>query len=84
MDYQNLFNAAVGLCGGLGAFLLSVIWSKLDGLQKRSEELADKLSSVEVLVAGRYVTREEFSNACNILFAKLDSIAEKLGGKADR
>jgi hypothetical protein len=84
MDGQTFFNIAVGVIGGLGGWLLNTIWSAVRDLQKSDKELADKVSSIEVLVAGRYVTREEFQSNMDKLFGRLDKIAESVGRKADR
>jgi hypothetical protein len=46
--------------------------------------LADKVSEVEILVAGSYVKRDELSAMTNALFAKLDRIEEKLDKKVDK
>ena len=44
----------------------------------------EKVGAIEVLVAGRYVTREEFNNVLNQVFTKLDRIIDALNQKADR
>jgi hypothetical protein len=53
-------------------------------LQSADKELAEKVASIEVLVAGRYVTRDEFNNNLNQVFMKLDTIRDLLSKKADR
>jgi len=46
--------------------------------------LMDKVSKIEVLVAGAYVKRDEFDRALTRLFEKLDHIDSKLDSKADK
>ena len=41
-------------------------------------------SRQQVLVAGRYITREEFNTVLNQVFAKLDTIRDLVSQKADR
>jgi ABC-type transporter Mla subunit MlaD len=53
-------------------------------LQKADKELADKVSEIEVLVAGRYMTRDEFNNTLAQVFNKLDTIRDMIAKKADR
>ncbi len=42
------------------------------------------MSSIEVLVAGDYVKKDEYSAMMNAIFAKLDRIEDKLDKKADK
>jgi hypothetical protein len=43
--------------------------------------LADKVQAIEVLVAGKYIQRTEFEAKIEALFAKLDSIEDKIDRK---
>ena len=81
---QEIFNLAVGIAGALGGWWLKVMWETLKDLQTADKELMDKVSKIEVLVAGAYVKREEFDRALNRLFEKLDHIDSKLDSKADK
>jgi len=81
---QELFNIVVGVAGALGGWWLKVMWETLKDLQTADKELMDKVSKIEVLVAGAYVKREEFDRALNRLFEKLDHIDAKLDSKADK
>jgi len=83
-DYQVLFNLAVGVLGVVGGWALNVLWGALKELQQADKELADKVASIEVLVAGQYVTRKEYSDALNTINLKLDRIQQTLSEKADR
>lgn len=83
-DYQTLFNIVIGIIGILGGWWFNAMWSAIKELQAVDKDLAEKVASIEVLVAGRYVTREEFNNTLNQVFTKLDRIIDGLNGKADR
>ena len=71
------FSAVIG-------FLLHSVWEAVKDLQKADTELTKRVSEIEVLVAGNYVTRQEFTNTIDALFRKLDKIEEKIDKKADR
>jgi len=81
---QELFNIVVGVAGALGGWWLKVMWESLKDLRDQDGKLAEKVSRIEVLVAGTYVSREEFDRAINRLFDKLDHIELKIDAKADR
>jgi len=84
MDNQAIFNVVMGLVSAMMGWWLNNVWESLKSLQAADKELADKVASIEVLVAGRYVTREEFSYSLNQVSVKLDRIIEVLNQKADR
>jgi len=72
-----------GFCAVLG-FLLNAVWQAVKDLQRADNELTKRESEIEVLVAGNYVTRQEFDRVVARLFAKLDSIDRKLDSKVDK
>lgn len=81
---QVTINVLLGIVsGGLG-WLLKVVWDSLSRLQKADQELAAKVASIEVLVAGNYVTRAEWREELGGLHTKLDRVLEALNRKADR
>lgn len=81
---QSLINWLVAAFGGILGFLLHAVWDAVKDLQKADKEMAEKVSNIEVLVAGNYIKKEEFDRMMQMLFAKLDHIDEKIDGKADR
>ena len=83
-DAQLIFNLVIGVSGTLGGWWLKVVWDALKDLQEADKALVEKVASIEVLVAGRYTTREEFDRNLNAVFVKLDRIYELLSQKADR
>jgi len=72
-----------GFCAVLG-FLLNSVWQAVKDLQRADNELTKRVSEIEVLVAGNYVTRQEFDRVVERLFSKLDSIDRKLDSKVDK
>jgi hypothetical protein len=80
----RLFDFVLSILGVLGGWWMKVMWETLKDLQTADRQLAEKLSSIEVLVAGNYVKREEFDKIADAIFKKLDRIDDKLSNKADR
>ena len=68
---QNLFNIAAGCVGFLGGWVMKMLYS-------------DVIASIEVLIAGKYVTDEQFSGFIETVNGKLDSISDKIDKKADK
>jgi hypothetical protein len=84
VDFQVGFNIAVGLVAFLGGWVMNNLRDSLKSLHKADAELTSKVQSIEVLVAGTYVKRDELDRLGQAIFAKLDRIEGKLDGKADK
>lgn len=84
MDTQAIINVAIGVIGFLGGWVLKVVWESLKDLQAADKELTEKVATIEILVAGSCVTREDFANTIRAVFTKLDRIEDKIDHKADR
>ena len=84
MDFQVLFNVAMGFIMTLFGWFLRVSWDALNKLQQQDRELADKVAKIEVLVAGEYVKKDDFDRVIERLFDKLDHIELKIDQKADK
>ncbi len=82
--FQMMFNIAITLIGFLGGWVLNSLKASMEALQKADHELAIKVQSVEVLVAGSYVKREDLDKLGTAIFTKLDRIEVKLDSKADK
>lgn len=76
-EWQALFNLMGGLISGGLLWTLKTVWSRI---RRQSE----RLSALEVLVAGKYVTREDFQRTTGEMFALLHRIEDKLDRKADK
>lgn len=84
METQDLINWAVGIVGAMFGFFGKTLWEAVQDLHKADKALAEKVNSIEVLVAGKYVTRDELAVAIDRIVSQLDRIEEKLAGKADK
>lgn len=77
---QAIINWIIGLGGTvIGIFIKSMLDSIKD-LQKSDKEMSERVGSIEVLVAGTYVKRDELRE----LMRKLEQIDAKLDRKANK
>jgi len=81
---QTIINWLLAGFGALIGFLLNAVWQAVKDLQAADKVLAEKVGSIEVLVAGAYVKKDEFIDTVKALFAKLDKIEDKIDRKADK
>ena len=65
MDYQVLFNVAVGAVGLLIGVVMKTTWDSIRDIQQSHKELVEadahlteKVGRIEVLVAGQYLKRD--------------------------
>jgi hypothetical protein len=84
MDFQDLYNTAMGFVLALGGWVMRVIWDNLKDLRTQDNALAEKVSRIEVLVAGEYVRKDELERVVQRLFDKLEHIEMKIDRKADK
>ena len=81
---QEFFDWVLAGLSALLGFLLNAVWQAVKDLQREDQELAKRVGEIEVLVAGNYVTRQEFDRVIDKLFNKLDAIEMKLDKKVDK
>jgi hypothetical protein len=84
MDPQTIINAAIALVGFLGGWILKVVWEGVKELQLVDRVLAEKVNTIEILIAGNYITKHDFDKIAAAIFAKLDKIEDKLDKKVDK
>lgn len=84
VDYQVLFNIAVGALGFLFGFLLNNLWNEIKTMQQNERQTTTRIGAIEVLVAGNYVTKDEHTRTMERVFEKLDEISRDVNKKADR
>ncbi len=84
MNAQAAINVAGGIICILLGWILHNLWNMTRDLQIADDKLADRLTAIQLLVAGQYVSRQEFTDALRGLGDKLDKISDKLDGKADK
>ena len=84
MDPQTIINAVIALVGFLGGWILKVVWEGVKELQLVDRVLAEKVNTIEILIAGNYITKQDFDKIAAAIFAKLDKIEDKLDKKVDK
>jgi hypothetical protein len=81
---QTIFNIAIAVAGFLGGWTLKVMWESLKDLQTADKILVDKVNTIEILIAGTYMSKVDFDKIAVAIFAKLDKIEDKLDRKVDK
>lgn len=81
---QTIFNIALSISGFLGGWWLKVMWDSLKDLQMADKILVDKVNTIEILIAGNYMSKVDFDKIAAALFSKLDKIEDKLDRKVDK
>ena len=81
---QTVFNIIATVAGFLGGWWLKVLWDAVKDLQSADKVLVEKVNSIEILVAGNYITKSDFDKIAAAIFAKLDNIEDKLDRKVDK
>lgn len=81
---QSVINWILGGFGALLGFIVKAVWDAVKDLQESDKDLAEKVSRIEVLVAGEYVKKDEFNQIMLRLFEKLDHIESKIEQKQDK
>ena len=84
MDSQDFINLALGAISFVGGWVVKNLQDSMKSLRDADERLTLKVQSIEVLVAGQYIKREDFDKTISALFTKLDKIESKLDMKANR
>ena len=70
METQTLINYLVLFAGATGGWVLKVLWDSIRELRTADILLTEKVATIEVLVAGSYITRDEFYKTINAMFTK--------------
>lgn len=81
---QVIFNIAVSLSAFLGAWVLKSITDTMKDMRQSEHSLRNKLQAIEVVMAGKYVSKEDLNSVANTLSVKLDRISDKLDTKQDK
>lgn len=75
---QDIVNIIIGIACSVFGWLLKTVWDSVKELQTADRALVDKVSAVELLVAGQYIKRDEMQVLHEALFRKLDKIEDRL------
>ncbi len=81
---QTVFNIIATVAGFLGGWWLKVMWDAVKDLQSADKVLVEKVNTIEILIAGNYMSKQDFDKIAAAIFAKLDKIEDKLDRKVDK
>lgn len=84
MEAQEIINYLVMLAGGVLGFLLRTVWQAVKDLQDADKKITEKVGELEVVVAGMYMRKDEFTHFSNVFFAKLDKMSDKIDHLSDK
>lgn len=84
MDGHTIVTTLIGILCTVIGFIVKSLWDRIDTMEAMDTKLADKVNSIEVLVAGKYVMKDELERYMDAIFKKLDRIVDKLDTKEDR
>ena len=84
MNVHDVIEILLGLIAFFGGMFVKGLNDSVKALHVQDEKLTDKIHSMETLVAGQYVKRDDFDKKMDALFSKLDTISEKLDGKVSK
>ena len=68
MDFQTAFNVLLGGFSFLAGFLIHATWRSVGDLRRADTELTKKVHSIETLVVGDYLTRDEMHKFSSLYF----------------
>lgn len=72
IDIVLIFGAAAG------GWVMKMIWDRISKNEERTDELAEKVGNIQVLVAGSYVKSADFNAITERIFTKLDEIQKEI------
>jgi len=81
---DNIFEIVVSVLFALVGWFGNVFWTALTDLQKSDRELTAKVNSIQLLVVGDYIRKEDMTVFKEEVMRKLDKVLDKLDTKADK
>jgi len=74
MDAHQMVTALLSIVAFFGGWIMHSFRAQLNDNRNDIKETSDRVHAVEVLVAGKYVTREELAAHTETVLNKLDTI----------
>jgi hypothetical protein len=75
---QSVINVMISAIMMLMGGIIKAIWDGVKELQKENKAITDKVSGVELLVAGDYARKDYVEGKVDAIFTKLDKMDDKL------
>lgn len=74
VDYQILFNGAIGLLSAIFGWFMHIMYDSLRELQRADFRLNEEIYKVSLLIAADYVKRPDIDKLSQDISAKFESI----------
>jgi hypothetical protein len=84
VDFQFLFNMAVGIGTVVGVPLIKMIFDRITAAQIKADNVLQQLNDYRLDAAERFLSIDRFNGFEERLFNELRAIKEKLDDKEDR
>lgn len=78
MDLQMMINIMLGLIAFLGGWVMHSFKSQLNDNKDEIRDAKDRVHAVEVLVAGKYITKEEMTGHTDRVLDELKGIRDDI------
>ena len=89
MDYQFVFNIALGIAGTIAGWFFKVLYDQLrdaeadlSALEDKHEDdhrhVIDKINSLALSLPEKYVNKGDFDNLTKVMHHRFDKLEEKL------
>ena len=89
MDYQIIFNIALGIVGTIGGWFFKAVYDQMRSLERELSEIEDKheddhrevvqkINDLALSLPEKYVNKGEFDNLAKVMHHRFDKIEEKL------
>lgn len=83
-DGQSIWSGVLSIATLVIGWVLSGVRDNLAEQRRKNETIAEKVHTLEVLVAGDYVKKSDLDTDIRRIFEKLDHIEAKLDQKVNR
>ena len=89
MDYQVIFNIALGLIGTVGGWFFKAVYDKIRSLEEEIDDLSgeheedhreviQRINDLALSLPDKYVNKGDFENLAKVMHHRFDKLEEKL------
>jgi hypothetical protein len=83
-DYSNILLALLTIANGWILVAINSSRRTIENLKAADSTMSEKIAGIQLLIAGSYLTRDEFRNAMQQQTASIVKAIEKLDEKVER
>lgn len=89
MDYQVVFNIALGLIGTIGGWFFKAVYDKIKELESEindleenheddHREVIERINNLALSLPDKYVNKNDFNNLAKVMHHRFDKLEEKI------